>query len=56
MLKQYLYRGSQWQFEEGKQPKGAIEIAPPKEKPEKAEEPEKKAVTPKNKARKAANK
>lgn len=47
MLKQYQWKGKQWQFEEGKQPKDAIEIAEPREK-----EKEK----PANKARKVKNK
>ena len=42
MLKQYRYKGLQWQFEEGKQPAEAVEI--------KAAEP------PKDKARKTVNK
>ena len=28
MLKIYLYRGTTWQFEEGKQPDGAVEVKP----------------------------
>lgn len=26
MLKKYLYKGKEWQFEEGKQPAGAVEV------------------------------
>ena len=40
MLKKYIVNGKVWQYEEGTQPEGAIE----------------KAVTPPNKAKKAANK
>ena len=52
MLKQYIYKGLQWQFNEGEQPAGAVELKPT----EKAVEPENKAVKPANKARKAARK
>ena len=30
MLKRYNWKGLEWQFEEGKQPEGAIEIKPDK--------------------------
>ncbi|MBR2189312.1 MAG: hypothetical protein IJ860_07905 [Eubacterium sp.] len=46
MLKQYIFNGKQFQFEEGKQPEGAVEV-------KKAVEPSEKAVNPANKARKA---
>ena len=52
MLKRYNWKGLEWQFEEGKQPEGAIEIKPEK----KAAAPQNKAVKPANKARKAATK
>lgn len=52
MLKRYNWKGLEWQFEEGKQPEGAIEIKPEK----KAAAPQNKAVKPANKARKAAKK
>ena len=39
MLKRYNWKGLEWQFEEGKQPEGAVEI-----------KPEKKAAAPQNKA------
>lgn len=42
MLKIYIINGKEWQYEEGDQPKGAVEV--------KAETP------PKNKAKKPANK
>lgn len=48
MLKDYIVNGKQFQFEEGKQPKGAVEV--------KAVEPSDKAVKPANKARKAVAK
>lgn len=48
MLKRYNWKGLEWQFEEGTQPKGAVEV--------KAEQPKTKAVTPKNKARKGNTK
>ena len=46
MLKNYMYNGKQWQFEEGSQPAGAVEV-------KKAVKPSNKAVKPANKARKA---
>jgi len=46
MLKTYIYRGLEYQFEEGEQPEEAVEV--------KAEpEPSKKAAQPANKSRKA---
>lgn len=45
MLKKYIYKGKEWQFEEGEQPKGAVELRPKKA------EPLNKAVQPKNKSR-----
>lgn len=51
MLKDYLYNGKQFQFNEGEQPKGAVEVKPPEAK---KAEPENKAVKPANKGRKAA--
>ena len=54
MLKDYLYNGLQFQFEEGEEPAGAVPVEPKKE--EKAVEPPKKAVKPAaNKARKAVS-
>lgn len=56
MLKIYEYRGQKYQFEEGEQPDGAVEVrkvAPPEKV---AEMPEEKAKEPANKARKPANK
>ncbi|MDU6757678.1 hypothetical protein [Actinomyces sp.] len=47
-LKQYEYRGSTWQFEEGKQPAGAVEIE--------TGQAQTKARRPANKARKTADK
>lgn len=47
MLKSYLWRGVEWQFEEGKQPEGAVELKPEK----KAAEPLNKAVKPANKTK-----
>lgn len=48
MLKNYIYKGLQFQFEEGKQPEGAVEVkaAKPSEKAVEA-----KAQKPANKAR-----
>ena len=46
MLKQYIVNGKEFQFEEGEQPEGAVEL-------KKAVEPSKKAVRPANKSRKA---
>ena len=49
MLKQYIINGKQYQYEEGEQPEGAVEI--------KAVEPSNKAVKkPANKTRKAVRK
>lgn len=47
MLKRYIYNGAEFQFIEGKQPEGAVEIETA---------PKKKTTTPKNKARKADKK
>ncbi|MCR4851029.1 MAG: hypothetical protein K5870_07185 [Lachnospiraceae bacterium] len=55
MLKKYIINGKEWQFEEGKQPEGAVEatntrkpVAPVQKA---VEEVENKAITaPKNKA------
>ena len=43
MLKQYIINGKQWQYEEGEQPEGAVELG-------------KKTVEPSTKVRKTANK
>ena len=43
MLKEYIIDGKQYQYEEGEQPEGAVEV--------KAVEPPKKAVKPANKSR-----
>lgn len=52
MLKIYAYRGRTYQFEEGEQPAGAVEVVKETVKPsEKAEEPENKSVKPANKRR-----
>ena len=48
MLKDYIVNGKQYQYEEGEQPEGAVEV--------KKAEPPVKAVKPANKARKAATK
>ena len=47
MLKIYEYNGAFFQFEEGEQPEGAVELKPTK----KAAEPLNKAVKPANKAK-----
>ena len=49
MLKEYLYNGARFQFNEGEQPEGAVEFKG--EPPEKAAKPANKAVKPANKAR-----
>ena len=56
MLKQYIVNGREYQFEEGEQPKGAVELNRVVKPPVKAEEPMNKAVKPANKARKAVKK
>ena len=53
MLKIYAINGRKYQFEEGKQPEGAVEVIRTVEPSEKAAEPKNKAVKPANKARKA---
>ncbi len=55
MLKNYLFNGVQFQFEEGEQPKGAVELNTVKPS-EKAVKPEDKAVKPSNKSRKVGTK
>ena len=47
MLKQYIVGGKQFQYEEGEQPEGAVELMPKK----KAVEPQNKAVKPANKTK-----
>lgn len=51
MLKHYMYNGCEWQYEEGEQPEGAVEVVK-----KKAVEPSDKAKKPVNKARKAVRK
>lgn len=48
MLKEYLYNGARFQFTEGEQPEGAVEL---KGKPPEKAESVKKAARPANKAR-----
>ena len=47
MLKRYIVNGMEFQYEEGEQPAGAVEVQPEK----KAAEPQNKAVKPANKAK-----
>ena len=54
MLKIYKYNGCTWQYEEGTQPEGAVEVKA--EPPVKAEAPAKAAPAPANKAIKPADK
>jgi len=54
MLKIYIVDGRTYQFEEGEQPEGAIEVKA--EPSEKAEKPEVKAAKPANKSRAVKNK
>ncbi len=49
MLKRYYYKGKEWQYEEGEQPKGAVELKA-------APAPQNKAKQPVNKSRKVAKK
>lgn len=49
MLKHYIINGKEWQFEEGEQPAGAVEL-------KKAETPPDKAAKPANKSRKVKSK
>ena len=53
MLKIYEYNGRTFQFEEGEQPAGAVEVGA---KAKAVEPPKKEAPKPANKARKAATK
>jgi len=55
MLKQYIINGRQYQYEEGEQPAGAVELKAVKPSV-KAKEPANKAVKPANKTRKVAKK
>jgi hypothetical protein len=48
MLKRYIVNGMEFQYEEGEQPAGAVEVKPEKKK---AAEPQNKAVKPANKAK-----
>ena len=50
MLKQYIVNGKQYQYEEGEQPEGAVELK------KKAVQPSEKVAKPVNKAAKPANK
>lgn len=54
VLKNYLVNGKQFQFAEGEQPAGAVELTAVKPPEAKKAEPENKVVKPANKARKAA--
>ena len=47
MLKRYIVNGMEFQYEEGEQPVGDVEVKPEK----KAAEPQNKAVKPANKAK-----
>ena len=47
VLKRYIINGMEFQYEEGEQPEGAVELKPK----EKAAEPQNKAVRPANKKR-----
>lgn len=54
MLKHYIINGTEWQYEEGEQPEGAVEMKKAVEPSEKAAKPANKAAKPAaNKARKA---
>lgn len=52
-MKQYIVNGFQYQYEEGEQPEGAVELKKAVDPSDKAEKPANKAVKPANKARKA---
>lgn len=52
MLKRYIVNGLEFQYEEGTQPAGAVEVKPEK----KAAEPLNKAVKPADKSRKVVRK
>lgn len=56
MLKEYLYNGARFQFEEGEQPEGAVALDAGSAPAKAAAAPANKAVKPANKARKAATK
>lgn len=50
MLKNYIWNGAQFQFEEGQQPDGAVEVKP-QIQTKAVEPPKKEAPKPVNKAR-----
>lgn len=56
MLKLYKLGGLTYQFEEGKQPEGAVEVKPTKAEPKAAPAETKEHEAPKNKARQVRNK
>jgi hypothetical protein len=51
MLKDYIVNGKQYQYEEGKQPEGAVEVKKAGAPPVKSAEPENKAKKPANKSK-----
>ena len=53
MLKHYIYGGKEFQYEEGEQPEGAVEIKPTEKK---AAEPLNKAAKPTDKRARAVKK
>ena len=53
MLKRYSFNGVEWQFNEGEQPEGAVEIKAVEPSEKAAKPAANKAVKPANKARKA---
>lgn len=55
MLKEYIYHGATYQFEEGEEPEGAEEVKTVKPS-EKAAKPENKAGKPSNRSRKVGTK
>jgi len=55
MLKNYIWNGAQFQFEDGQQPDGAVEVKP-QIKTKAVEPPNKEAPKPANKARKVGSK
>ena len=49
MLKIYIINGKEWQYEEGEQPKGAVEVKPAETKEKKKTPANKSRKEPKNK-------
>lgn len=56
MLKYYIVNGKQYQYEEGEQPEGAVELKPKKEKKPEQENADDKSAKPSDKSGKVETK